>query len=413
MNAPLDQRLVQPSKAEALINIPIAQRYLGLTIFVQDERKEYIFQNNVSNSGLIEKELGTSGSGDSTDGFTRKYISDNTNAVTGDYFLVTFDTNNNILVTLPSQPEDGNVIIVHDVNYECGLTKTITILGNGWGIGDVSNTSDPDDLVIDIPGIKVTLTFNNAVDSWDIDLNQVNIVHKDAAEGYYPPGIDLTDYTTRAEVKQRIKDQVTEVNYINFSLTFLDRFKYSYIFLPNGVTSIYVTTKFSPEFNFKLNIASPDMEPKVVSEDKNDTTDILELSGKLASFSITADSLFDEITLPVIFNCTVNYNPNFQNHYIATSIKLNSLYDKIQTILPIGINKMFVHGIYEQIPLASKLTMGPYSGTTSTTPMTISTNPDNPTDVSMFAGTPVEYGVIDMNTTSNLTVFGVYMDITL
>lgn len=54
-NSPLDAKNSPISSVEDLYSIPMDERYLGMTIFVESESKEYWLKENISNSGWVIK----------------------------------------------------------------------------------------------------------------------------------------------------------------------------------------------------------------------------------------------------------------------------------------------------------------------------------------------------------------------
>jgi hypothetical protein len=128
-NFPIDSRHVQPTLATAKINIPESQRYLGLTVFIEELKKEYIWQNFITDNGLIEK-ITDNGSTVDVEGYTRRIITTNTTAINKEYLLVVFEED----VTNIQIYGDTALIINSEDNTE-GKWKAY----NNYYVGETTN----------------------------------------------------------------------------------------------------------------------------------------------------------------------------------------------------------------------------------------------------------------------------------
>ena len=52
---PIDDRFVKDTVEEALTTIPSGQRYIGLTVFIKQEKCDYIFRDGILNSDFVRK----------------------------------------------------------------------------------------------------------------------------------------------------------------------------------------------------------------------------------------------------------------------------------------------------------------------------------------------------------------------
>jgi hypothetical protein len=394
----LDTRIIQPTIEDALDNISENQRYVGLTVFIQDQAKDYIWKDNISDNGLVEKHIV----------FNKKIIEANANALANDYIVVIFPEDNSlteITITLPEFPTNGDQIIIHDIAYACSLDgKHIIINGNTHGICDVT-ISDEDQLIIDVAGLKATLTYNETLEAWDIDFGQVNIIHKDAAEGYLDPSaIDLSEYPTRAEILKYLNRKVVEAESFNISWTFTQASTAFYLAVPENVNYAYIETQYPDNLDlFKLKfeqINHTDINFEI-SSDKHNPTYIEELRGQVAKITCPAMTSTDEV---IVFNVYFRYTTEPERANIISST-LNFIHNQetIKTILPMNIERMRIYRMYDNYNSASTLQIVKDDGTSRSIT-------SGWVDVSDLAGQFVTFTTAGMNINSTLTVFGIYME---
>jgi hypothetical protein len=414
---PIDSRFVQPSKLEALSNITISKRYIGLTIFLLDEKKEYIFKDGIQDSNLIEK---LTDSTSSSSNLNRRIITEHAIANNNDYCIVIFNddlTSQNINITLPEDPIANDTIIIHDIAYKCNNNITITILGNNKSILD-NIPGDSDDLLIDISGAKLTLTYNDILESWDVDFNQINISHKDAAEGYLPPAIDLSNYITKQQVQTLLKKGLINRNTFSFSLTFTESSQINYIFLPYNVQSIYINNKYTTNTITKLKLISISnsvtINSIIVSDDKNNPDNITHLANSLVGFTIQD---MGSAAIANSFSLTVTVDPSLNNLYVTSSLVFTNLSELKYTILPDNLLNIFIynkyanHGVINNLALIMNLT----NLQDNSIDVTVSQDATSPTDITAL--TPyntnclASFKVINASSSATIVAFGLYMEL--
>lgn len=113
-------------------------------------------------SGTIKELLGSDSlPGGSSGGINYSVINENTNASTGNGYLINASVGN-ITLTLPGSPSTGDIIAAVDI-YNKSTTNTITLARNGSNIEGIA-----EDMIFDINGAGFILVYADSTRGWEI-----------------------------------------------------------------------------------------------------------------------------------------------------------------------------------------------------------------------------------------------------
>lgn len=112
--------------------------------------------------GQVKELLGTDSlPGGNSGGINYSVISENTNATTGNGYLINASAGN-ITLTLPGNPSTGDIVAAVDI-YNKSTTNTITLARNGSNIEGIA-----EDMVFDINGVGFILVYADSTRGWEI-----------------------------------------------------------------------------------------------------------------------------------------------------------------------------------------------------------------------------------------------------